>query len=142
MSRLARFGVDVFVFVDGIRGSGRALGSRFTTSPSFGCVFFLTVKGSSVQIYAMHTLISAHCTLNFLLSNTIPSFDIVSNALSASSLIAKETYPTPFDTPVPCSRTTKADLTGAMSENNVCKSVEVAVYGRLDTKSVDLLIFQ
>jgi hypothetical protein len=86
----------------------------------------------------MHTLVSAHCTLNFLLSSTIPSFDIVSNALSASSLIAKETYPTPFDTPVPCSRTTNADLTGAMSENNVCKSVEVAVYGRLDTKNVDL----
>jgi hypothetical protein len=103
---------------------------------------FSRVKTKIMGVHGIHTLVSAHCTLNFLLSNTIPSFDIVPNALCASSLIAKETYPTPFDTPVPCSRTTKADLTGAMSENNVCKSVEVAVYGRLDTKSVDLFIFQ
>ena len=61
-----------------------------------------------------------------------------SNALSASSFIEKVTYPTPLERPVPCSVTTKADLTGAISENKVCRSTEVVVYGKLETKIVDL----
>ena len=61
-----------------------------------------------------------------------------SNALSASSFIEKVTYPTPLERPVPCSVTTKADFTGAISENKVCKSTEVVVYGKFETKIVAL----
>ncbi len=57
---------------------------------------------------------------------------------SASSLIAKVTYPTPFETLVSLSSTTNAVLIGAISEKSVCRSVDVAVYGRLDTNIVDL----
>lgn len=53
-------------------------------------------------------------------------------------MIANETYPTPLDTPEPGSVTTKADRTGAISEKSVWRSTEVAVYGRLETNSVDL----
>lgn len=84
------------------------------------------------------TLFSAHCTRNFLPTRSIPFFEMFSNALSASSFKAKATYPTPLERPVPCSVTTKADLTGAISENKVCKSTEVVVYGKFETKIVDL----
>jgi hypothetical protein len=56
----------------------------------------------------------------------------------ASSLIAKVTYPTPFEILVSLSSTTNAVLMGAISEKSVCRSMEVAVYGRLDTNTVDL----
>ena len=74
-----------------------------------------------------HTFLSAHCTLNFLPTSATPSVATFSNTLSASSLSANETYPTPLDTPVPCSVTTNAARTGARSEKSVCRSVEVAV---------------
>lgn len=86
----------------------------------------------------IHTLESAHCALNCLPSMVKPSSAILSQASCASSRIAKETYPTPFDVPVPGSRTTNADRTGAKSEKSVFKSVDVAVYGKLETNSVDL----
>ena len=91
------------------------------------------------QYFTEQTLFSAHCTRNFLPTRLIPFVDMFWNALSASSFKAKATYPTPLDRPVPCSVTTKADLTGAISENKVCKSIEVVVYGRFETKIVDLL---
>ena len=73
------------------------------------------------------TFDSAHCTRNFRPTKVIPSSAIFANELSASSLIANETYPTPLDTPDPGSVTTNADRTGAMSEKRVWRSVEVAV---------------
>ena len=51
-------------------------------------------------------------------------------------MIANETYPTPFETPF--SKTTNAERTGAKSENNVCRSVDVAVYGKFEVKRVAL----
>ena len=86
----------------------------------------------------IRTFESAHCARNCLPSSDRPSCAILSKASCASSLIAKETYPTPFDTPEPGSRTTNADRTGARSEKSVLRSVDVAVYGRFDTNNVDL----
>ena len=121
---------------------GRGLAGFLGFDTSFSC--FSRDYGSVLFSLASHkekgrnslAFLSARCTLSFRPSNEIPSFSIVSIAEFASSLMAKDTYPTPFDTP--SSRTTKADRTGPRSENNVCKSVEVAVYGRFETKSVDL----
>lgn len=66
----------------------------------------------------------------------MPSFSIVSIVDAASTLIANETYPTPFETPF--SNTTNAVRTGAKSEKSVWRSVDVAVYGRFETKRVAL----
>ena len=84
------------------------------------------------------TLRSAQSTRSFLPFRVMPSFRILLYADSASSFIEKETYPTPFETPVPCSVITKAERTGAISEKRVWRSTEVAVKGRFETKSVDL----
>lgn len=86
------------------------------------------------SVSSLHTFCWAQFTRSFRPSNTTPSFSIASIEVAASPLIAKETYPTPFDTPF--SRTTNAERTGAKSEKRVCISVEVAVYGRLETNSV------
>ena len=80
---------------------------------------------------------SAHWILSVLPLSCNPSFSIVSIAIFASSLIANDTYPTPFDTLL--LKTTKADRTGARSEKRVWRSVDVAAYGRFETKNVALL---
>jgi len=125
----------------GVRGSGRALDFSFLRLRRLSAEFFEGENKNYGSSWNTHLGIATAPSTSYY-PTQIPSFDIVPKRTLCVFLDSERDIYRRLRRPVPCSRTTKADLTGACQRIMFANQSRSLCMERLDTKSVDLFIFQ